>query len=682
MPEQKHDPEPVLNDDTSNIVVVDGIPICGADKYQKLCDKLRQIFDSFGKIIADGFYVPMQGEPKMTSGYCFVEYATPEEAKAAKLGGDLKKFDAKHTFRVNLLSDFDTIMKTPEKFEPPKKSDFESKAITTQSWMLDDFGRDQFVVRYGTETQIFWHDPIRKHSELGRELKYGGEREKARSKVWTERKVKWSPKGSYLLTYHQPGVVIWGGDQFELLARLKHQDVKHVEFSPSEKYAITCTENNPEAIITWETRTGRKLRPFEKGALFRWSHDDKYFARVGTDARLGAVISVYETPSMVMLEKKSIPIPNVREFLWSPTQSIFSYYSLNDKQPCHITLMEIPSKAVIRDLSLYDVEKVRMLWQDQGDYMAALVARKKGKKLLHSVHVFRVKQKDVPVEIIELEESVTDIAWQPKGHLLVIMHGENTRQHISFYNMKGTGAKIKLMRKVENRPVNSIFWSPAGNTVLLVGFGAPHHGTLEFVSLDSFEAVTAAHHSCNHVEWDPTGRYVVTAVTQPLEDGMSYKHASESGYKTWTFQGNLLHTIPLSDTCFQVHWRPRPAVLSRSDLENLRLQIKPKYWTRYEREDEDLRQYTMDEVQRARREIKLDWLAFRKRKQEEAAAEEESRRSLWAGRDLQSTDEVEEVETWVEGEELSRREEVVTAEELAAAPAPAPVAEETAAQDE
>jgi uncharacterized protein with WD repeat len=47
---------------------------------------------------------------------------------------------------------------------------------------------------------------------------------------------------------------------------------------------------------------------------------DKYFARIGED-----LISVYETPSMSLLDKQSIKIPGVKDFCWSPKQNIISY---------------------------------------------------------------------------------------------------------------------------------------------------------------------------------------------------------------------------------------------------------------------------------------------------------------------------------------------------------------------
>ena len=56
-------------------------------------------------------------------------------------------------------------------------------------------------------------------------------------------------------------------------------------------------------------RTGEKKRSFfaenpPSLPSFKWSHDDKYFARMSKDGTL----AVYETPSFGLLDKKSIKV--------------------------------------------------------------------------------------------------------------------------------------------------------------------------------------------------------------------------------------------------------------------------------------------------------------------------------------------------------------------------------------
>lgn len=69
-------------------------------------------------------------------------------------------------------------------------------------------------------------------------------------------------------------------------------------------------------MFLWFYRGGVEKRSFSPEGpstwpIFRWSHDDKYFGRVGND-----VLSIYKTPSFGLLDKKSIKINGIRDFNW------------------------------------------------------------------------------------------------------------------------------------------------------------------------------------------------------------------------------------------------------------------------------------------------------------------------------------------------------------------------------
>ena len=60
------------------------------------------------------------------------------------------------------------------------------------------------------------------------------------------------------------------------------------------------------------------------------------------------------------------------------------------------------------------------------------------------------------------------------------------------------------------------------------------NGQLEFVSGEDMEVLNAAEHFlATEIEWDPTGRYVATAVTamQKMENGLNM----------WLFNGQLIY---------------------------------------------------------------------------------------------------------------------------------------------
>jgi len=57
--------------------------------------------------------------------------------------------------------------------------------------------------------------------------------------------------------------------------------------------------------------------------VFKWSHNDAYFGRMSEDGSL----SIYETPSFGLLDKKSIKIAGMKDFSWSPTENILGKFN-------------------------------------------------------------------------------------------------------------------------------------------------------------------------------------------------------------------------------------------------------------------------------------------------------------------------------------------------------------------
>lgn len=89
---------------------------------------------------------------------------------------------------------------------------------------------------------------------------------------------------------------------------------------------------------------------------------------------MGSQISVYELPSMGLLDKKSIKIDGVLDFEWCPDrelgvggsgkENMFSYWtpaSEDGNQPARVSLMAIPSRNVLRSKNLFNVTDVSRL---------------------------------------------------------------------------------------------------------------------------------------------------------------------------------------------------------------------------------------------------------------------------------------------------------------------------------
>lgn len=219
--------------------------------------------------------------------------------------------------------------------------------------------------------------------------------------------------GTYLASLHRVGVALWSGPKLDgpigvNVLRFTHPNVRLVQFSPCENYLVTWSEdplpnyeNHPNAAlrdtfgpedegnqyVIWDIKTTRVLRTFpgDKSAFgaddtqsrmswptFKWSADDSYVAK----CNVGAGISVYELPTMGLLDKKSIKIEGVQDFEWSPMsqkdliarqegkgkECVLAFWTPEaQNQPARVNIMAVPSRTILRSKNLFNVSEVRVI---------------------------------------------------------------------------------------------------------------------------------------------------------------------------------------------------------------------------------------------------------------------------------------------------------------------------------
>ncbi|XP_070025650.1 eukaryotic translation initiation factor 3 subunit B-like [Nicotiana tabacum] len=655
-----------------NILVVDNLPVVPKEKFEKLEGVVRKIYSQLGVIKEDGLWMPVDPETQKTLGYCFIEYNTPQEAELSKEKTHGYKLDRSHIFAVNMFDDIEKFLKVPDEWAPPEIKPY-VPGENLQQWLTDEKARDQFVIRAGNDTEVLWNDA----RQLKPELVY-------KRSFWTESFVQWSPLGTYLATVHRQGAAIWGGaTTFNRLMRYAHPQVKLIDFSPGERYLVTYSSHEPSnprdthrvVLNIFDVRTGKVMRDFKGSAdefavggtggvtgvswpVFRWSggKEDKYFARIGKN-----VISVYETETFSLIDKKSIKVENVMDFSWSPADPILALFVPEcGNQPARVSLVQIPSKEELRQKNLFSVSDCKMYWQSNGDYLAVKVDRytKTKKSTYTGFELFRIKERDIPIEVLELDnknDKIIAFAWEPKGHRFAVIHGDNPRPDISFYSVRsGTNTgRVSKLTTLKGKQANALYWSPGGRFLILAGLKG-FNGQLEFFDVDELETMASAEHfMATDVEWDPTGRYVATSVTSV--------HEMENGFNIWSFNGKLLYRI-LKDHFFQYLWRPRPpSFLSKEKEEEIAKNLK-RYSKKYEAEDQDVSLQLSEQDREKRKKLKEEWEAWInewKRLHEEEKMEREKLR------DGEASDEEEEYEAKeVEVEEIINvTEEIIPFEE-------------------
>ncbi|RMZ80645.1 hypothetical protein DV738_g2632, partial [Chaetothyriales sp. CBS 135597] len=698
-----------MEEGLDTFVVIDGLPIVTEEQKPKLLKFLMKRLNSVGQVkeAKDSVFMPMN-ESGSSEGFAFVEYQTPEQAIAATKQLHLTPLDKKHMLKVNKLTDVEKYGREgriDDQYVPPEIEPFTDKEHL-RSWLGDPNARDQFVVFRGDNVGVFWNnkkdppEPIvdRKHwtqlfvnwspqgtflasiHQQGVQL-WGG------SSFLRIRQfphpfvslIEFSPKENYLVTWsHQPIVVEEGKGPLSM-----DEDGKH--------------------IIIWDIKHGKPLRSFHAFDLptpagtdntavpakakvqwpaFKWSADEKYVARMKPQES----ISIYELPNMNLLDKHSIKIEGIMDFEWAPEtpkregvktyEQLLCYWTPEiGSNPAKVGLMSVPSKEIVRTRNLFNVTDAKLHWQSEGKFICVKVDRhsKSKKSLATNLEIFRIREKGVPVEVVDsLKDTVINFAWEPKGdRFVIITAGEAVagsqvlpKTSVHFFAPEKVKPPVqgafRLVKTFDKKNSNGIYWSPKGRFVAIATVSVQQHSDIDFYDLD-YEGDRAEdnhlnanlmlmnseeHYGMTDVEWDPTGRYVVSSASV-------WTHQMENGYRIWTFSGTLLAEHP-TEKFKQLHWRPRPpTLLSKEEQRTIRRNLR-EYSKEFDEIDREMEEGAAKEVVDARRRQLAEWQAW---VQEQKELVEEEREALGLPSESAEQEELKRVRSAEEGEKVV--EEVV-----------------------
>jgi|EP00927_Polykrikos_kofoidii_P049678 translation initiation factor 3 subunit B len=594
--------EPLQLDETfPSTIFISGVPTVGEDKHAKLMKLLSKLLDKFGP---NDKHMPLSKETNQTGGFVIATYEQTAHAESAAQALDGYVMAASNKFKVVKLDDFDDIMARSDKFHAERTlTSFSRKDF--RDWLLDKKFREQLLLRYQHETEIYWHDPFAGQPELC----YGGEREKREKLIWCDWLVQWSPCGSYLATFHELGIALWGGPDFSKKIRFPHRNPKHIQFSPNEDYLLTWngshpTEEDDGAVRIFRVLTGecvKKCRTPTVSPLgdefphFLWSNDGKYFAECSE-----STISVRDTDTFELIKDedgKKRMLKNydgLHTFQWSPKDNILAIWTLEkENNPARLVLVEIPSRRELASRSRTQA-KATMHWQSEGDYLCLLVTKlsKTKKEGATNLDIFRIRDKNIPVDIVQVVDTVRGFYWETKGsRFAVLTSDEGGLTKLLIFQLGKEKCELIADTPLPSNSFNEFYWGPEGQYFVIA---ALQLGDLLFGGLTADNKLEISHQDEHYlltdVQWDPSGRYVLTSVTQPMQrDGDGYKYSMEAGYALWTFQGRLLFRQQ-KEKLHQVAWRPHPPSLLSAERQNdIRKNIK-KFSKNYDLLDEQAKE--------------------------------------------------------------------------------------------
>merc|ERR1712168_229715 len=613
---------PKESDSLDTVIIVDNIPVVGPDRIEKLKNIIRKVFSKFGNVVNE-YYPEQDGK---TTGYIFLEFSHASDAANAVKTANGYKLDKSHTFIVNAFADFDKFKGISDDYVVPEARDYKD-AGNLCSWCLDPDSNDQYCVIHAAGEKVV----ILQNGQTSPSLIQ-------KRDMWTDTYIMWSPQGSYLATFHRQGIALWGGSDFARLHRFNHTNVQLIDFSPNEKYVVTYSPvqdnaQDPSAIIIWDMKSGFKKRGFNAGGghwpVFKWSPDGQFVAR-----STGESLSVYEAPNFGLLDKKSIKIPELKDFSWSPKQNLIAYWVPEDKDaPARVVILEIPSRKEIRVKNLFNVSDCKMHWQKNGEYLCVKVERytKSKKGVYYNLELFRMAEKNIPIDTLEIKEPIEAFEWEPNGCQFCVIHGETPRITASFYELEERVlGKMTLLKQFDKQQVNTISWAPNGQFCVLAGLRSMN-GVLEFIDTSDMTSMASEeHYMATDVEWDPTGRCFMTAVSW-------WAHKVDNGYFIWSFQGRILQRHQLDQFCSFI-WRPRPPTLLKADdIAKIKKDLK-KYSKQFELKDKSTQSKASKKLIEKRRALFNEFASVRNRHKSQFEEMKEARMMLRGGIDTDSLD--------------------------------------------
>lgn len=646
--------------DFDNFIVVDGAPVAPESKLGALTKVLSKLFSQAGELI--DIEIPLQDGK--TKGFLFIEFDSPLSAKKAIKLFNGKKLDAKHRLIVNSLNDMDKYASEDfsTEFQEPKLPEF-TPTEYLKSWLQDHNGRDQFVLQKSDMTAIFWNRNSQQPENVVEPRKN-----------WSNSTVKFSPKGTYLFSFHDQGIASWGGANFERLKRFYLPQAKAISISPTEKFLVALSpqpivvpddipedfpfgiESKGHQLCIWDIATGVCVKTFGlppqskfHWPMIKWSFDDKYCARLGPNA-----LAVYESEkNFQLLGGTIIKIDDVVDFSFAPTgvklasnrdnelSTVLSYWTPeSNNQLCKATLMQLPNKKILRTVNLVQVSAVSFRWQSNSEYICFKVDRhtKSKKTMFTNLEICKLTEREIPVEQIELKEYCLEFSWEPKGDRFITISkldisNDNPsipKNNITFYALEKKDKKNKNIdvkkwksfKTIDNKFSNTISWSPTGRFVCVATLVKPdvRKSDLDFYdlnfsgekSINDLKDVESALKDIAHPE------YFCATDLQWDPSGRflavwssSLKHKLEHGYKVYNLAGNIIRE-EMIDNFKNFTWRPRPeSLLTHSEKKKVRKNLK-EWSVQFDEQDAMEANIAMRELILQRRHMLEEWTQYRK----------------------------------------------------------------------
>ncbi|KAL7668330.1 hypothetical protein ACOME3_009036 [Neoechinorhynchus agilis] len=601
---------PMINEDVGNLLLIDHVPVVGLDKKEKLLKFMKAKIDTGPPYLS----MDMPSNDTSTLGIVFVEYSTNKDANVAKLHINGVRIDKSHTLSAQTFDEIRRYFEVGD--DAPKLVRQHFKHIhSIYDWMMHENAWDQYSLVCGSSTEIHWNAIPRNKEVMKRD-------------AFSDQPSQWSPKGTFLTSFHPQGVALWAGNDFERFARFAHTRVSHLIFSPQEKFILTSASIKISktsdifdlSIKIHDVITSIELLSFHllnhtvesPYSAVKFSAEDQYMLRLDQGE-----VFVHESidGQLAMIDKTSIlgsTVPVV-DYVLSPTNPcLIAYWTAERKdKPACVSVYDFISKFELRTKNLFNVISCHLSWQDKGQYLCVQVDRYTKIKypkedgadkpiynsIYHNFEIFRVGERNCPVESLTIKFAVNHFSWEPNGgNRFLIIHDSTesqngTKLRATFYQVTADDVQQICQFAIE---VNEACWSPYGQFCVLSWTKGRMSQKMFFIDINEQSVIYSEEYPMlSKVSFDPTGRYVAAC-------SLAQSQPSDAGYTIYSFQGKKLAKRRIYGLN-QFEWRPRhPCILTDEQLKEVKRDMK-KYSSKFKALDDVLASALTEEQSAARK---------------------------------------------------------------------------------
>ena len=490
----------------TDTILIDGIPNITIDKVKKLEAVLRKkIIDCTQIKNIDFNLIVDNNEVKK---FVFIKHS---RAKDLVTMLNNYPFDKKHMLTCTLLSDFNNILSTPDKYVP---IDYTIKNADDIYNYIDKKSCSKFLVHSETSIDIYKNNYqlynntdfltlIKNNIDIS-DIKY----------------INFSNTGKYLSIITSKNVMLYIKEELTFFTSFDIENILIVKFSSMDSYIILY---DSIYIYTYNILTNKLVKKIKTQIYdinFSYNEDFLIFK---TKLKLG----------ILNITKNTIDyIEDVSKFCISNKSNLimcFKHYT--DNKPSQINIINLNNMNVLITKNIYDISHIDLYWNDK---KAVIIIKRNGKNDI--INIFNINNQEVSNIVIELDNRCIVFGWCNSKFAII----DDKHNFILFNN--------KEILRIKNKKYKQIISNPFNNYILLSNILCDNE--IELFNLTNEESTIISFKGCTNIEWDPTGRFFILYSSK-------YFINKNNSYKLYTFQGDLIDEQNVNKL-LKIEWRCTP----------------------------------------------------------------------------------------------------------------------------